>query len=58
MVNRSKNIGTAGETAVVRYLRDCGGWPNAERRALAGSERVPSATGAYECLTFLTSDWS
>lgn len=34
-MNRSKNIGTAAETAVVRYLRTW--WPSAERRALAGS---------------------
>ena len=45
MVNRSKNIGTAGETAVVRYLRDCGGWPNAERRALAGSADLGDIIG-------------
>lgn len=36
-VNRSKNKGTAAETAVVRYLRD-NGYPLAERRALAGKE--------------------
>ena len=33
--NRSKAIGTAAETAVVRYLR-ANGWPAAERRALKG----------------------
>lgn len=37
MTNRSKNIGTAGETAVVRYLRK-NGFPDAERRALAGQQ--------------------
>lgn len=35
MTNRSKNIGTAGETAVVNYLHR-NGFPEAERRALAG----------------------
>lgn len=34
-MNRSKNIGTACETAVVKYLRR-NGFPKAERRALAG----------------------
>lgn len=36
MTNKSKAIGTRGETAVVRALRDLG-FPGAERRALAGS---------------------
>jgi hypothetical protein len=36
MVNRSKNIGTAGETAVVKAVRTRG-FPGAERRALHGS---------------------
>ena len=36
MVNRSKNIGTAAETLVVRYLQEHG-FPKAKRRALAGS---------------------
>lgn len=35
MVNKSKNLGTAWETAVVRYLNDCG-FPLAERRTLSG----------------------
>jgi hypothetical protein len=35
MVNRSKNIGTAAETAVVKYLQQSG-FPDAERRALSG----------------------
>lgn len=36
MTNRSKNRGTAWETAVVKYLRE-NGFPGAERRALSGS---------------------
>ena len=35
-MNKSKVIGTRGETAVVRALRDLG-FPGAERRALAGA---------------------
>lgn len=44
MVNRSKNIGTAGETAVVRWIRN-NGWPHAERRALAGSTDLGDVVG-------------
>lgn len=44
MVNRSKNIGTAGERAVVAYLRGHG-FPHAERRALAGAEDRGDITG-------------
>lgn len=36
MVNRSKNRGTAWESAICRYLVD-EGWPHVERRALAGT---------------------
>lgn len=36
MTNKSKAIGTRGETAVVKALR-ANGFPGAERRALAGS---------------------
>jgi len=36
MVNKSKGIGTAAETHVVRYLQ-ANGFPNADRRALKGS---------------------
>lgn len=36
MVNRPKQKGTAGETAVVKALR-ANGFPGSERRALAGS---------------------
>lgn len=43
-MNRPKAIGTAAETAVVRYMRQHG-WPNAERRALAGSTDLGDITG-------------
>ncbi len=36
MVNRPRNIGTAGETAVCRYAQQYG-FPYAQRRALSGS---------------------
>jgi len=36
-VSRSKQKGTAWETAIVRYLNDHG-FPNAERRALSGTQ--------------------
>lgn len=35
MVNRSKQRGTAWESAIVAYLQERG-WPHAERRALNG----------------------
>lgn len=41
---RPKDIGTAAETAVVRYLR-ANGWPNAERRALRGQLDAGDITG-------------
>lgn len=44
MVNRPKNIGTAGESAVVHYLR-AHGFAGAERRALAGSADLGDITG-------------
>jgi len=44
VVNRPKAIGTAGETAVVRYLQ-ANGFPNAERRALAGAYDLGDITG-------------
>lgn len=44
MVNRPKNIGTAAETAVVRYLR-ANGFPQVERRALAGSQDQGDVAG-------------
>jgi len=51
-MNRSKNIGTAVETAVVRYLQT-DGWPSAERRQLRGREDAGDITGtpgvAWEC---------
>jgi hypothetical protein len=43
-MNRSKQVGTATETAVVRYLRD-NGWPGAERRALRGHLDAGDLTG-------------
>lgn len=44
MTNRPKDIGTAGETAVVKYLRD-NGFPGAERRALAGTHDLGDLIG-------------
>lgn len=44
MTARPKDIGTAAETAVVRYLRDHG-FPLAERRALHGSTDLGDITG-------------
>ena len=44
MTNRPKAIGTAAETAVVRYLC-ANGWANAERRALRGSADWGDVTG-------------
>lgn len=41
---RPKDIGTAAETAVVRYLQTHG-WPYAERRALAGAQDLGDVTG-------------
>jgi hypothetical protein len=43
-MNRSKQVGTATETAVVRYLRE-NGWPGAERRALRGHLDAGDLTG-------------
>lgn len=44
MTNRSKNIGTAGETAVARYLV-ANGFPHAERRTLHGAVDLGDITG-------------
>lgn len=44
MVNRSKAIGTSGETAVVRWLQN-NGFPQAERRALAGTQDLGDVVG-------------
>lgn len=44
MTNTSKNVGTAAETAVVRYLNK-NGFPTAERRALAGQYDLGDITG-------------
>ena len=43
-MSRSKNVGTAAETAVVTYLRNHG-FPHAERRALAGTHDLGDITG-------------
>jgi hypothetical protein len=43
-VNRPKAIGTAAETAVVRYLQ-ANGFPNAERRALRGTADAGDIAG-------------
>lgn len=43
-MNRPKAIGTAAETAVVRYLHTAG-WPGAERRALRGTADAGDITG-------------
>ena len=40
----SKQRGTAGESAVVNYLRHAG-WPSAERRALTGTQDKGDITG-------------
>lgn len=52
MTNPSKAIGTAAETALVRYLR-VNGWGNAERRALHGNTDLGDVTGCpllvFEC---------
>jgi len=41
---RPKDIGTAAETAVARWLQN-NGWPHAERRALRGSHDAGDITG-------------
>lgn len=43
-MNRSKNVGTAAESAVVRFLA-ANGFPHAERRALRGSLDCGDVTG-------------
>ena len=44
MTNKPKAIGTATETAVVRYLQ-ANGYPHAERRALRGQNDAGDITG-------------
>lgn len=44
MTNRSKDVGTKAESAVVAFLRE-NGWPHAERRALTGSTDRGDITG-------------
>jgi hypothetical protein len=43
MTNKPKNIGTAAETAVVRYLR-ANGWANADRLVLRGRKDIGDIT--------------
>lgn len=43
-MTRPKDIGTKAETAVVRYLRSAG-FPQAERRALRGTQDAGDITG-------------
>lgn len=43
-MNRSKDIGTKAESAVVRYLQTAG-WPSAERRSLRGQLDAGDITG-------------
>lgn len=43
-MNKPKQIGTAGERAVVRYLQ-ANGFPQAERRALRGRQDAGDVTG-------------
>lgn len=47
---RPRDIGTAAETAVVRYLRSAG-FPHAERRALRGAQDAGDITGT-PCLAW------
>jgi hypothetical protein len=49
-MSRSKDVGTAAETALVRWLRD-NGWPGAERRALRGTLDAGDVTGT-PCLAW------
>ncbi len=46
-MSASKDKGTAGETAVVRYLRD-NGFPHAERRALSGMHDKGDVAGVVD----------
>lgn len=43
-MNKPRNIGTATETAVVKFLRSAG-FPHAERRALRGAKDAGDITG-------------
>lgn len=49
-MTRSKDVGTAAETALVRWLR-VNGWPGAERRALRGTHDAGDVTGT-PCLAW------
>lgn len=46
-MNRSKAKGTAGETAIVQYLRDQG-FSACERRALSGSQDKGDVAGIHD----------
>ena len=48
MTNRSRQIGTRAETAVVGYLR-ANGFPHAERRALSGALDRGDIAGVIGC---------
>lgn len=48
-MDKPKQKGTAAETAVVAYLREHG-FPNAERRALAGSGDKGDVSGVVGCV--------
>ncbi len=62
-MSRSKQKGTAWETAIVRYLAE-NGWPHAERRALTGSQDRGDIAGvvgavieAKNCKTMTLGAW-
>jgi len=63
MTNRSKQKGTAWETALVAWLREHG-FPYAERRTLAGKHDKGDVSGipgvvleAKNCVTWTPSEW-
>ena len=61
MTNRSKQVGTAAESAVVAYLREW--WPACERRALGGAKDrgdvagVPATIEVKACKTMDLAGW-
>ena len=63
MTNRSKQVGTAWESAIVTYLNDSG-YPHAERRTLSGSNDKGDIAGlpgicieAKSCKTVTVPAW-
>ncbi len=46
-MSASKQKGTAWESSVVQYLRECG-WPHAERRALSGYKDMGDIAGVID----------